>query len=282
MKLVNEVRLPASELSAVVPMFDLAEAKKSFGVDEDGNVIEGGFVDKGGYMGGWYRAGVDVNQEVLDVKKDIEDGKSSLDVDYGMNKLLKEKQIDKHGIKKQAKANLNGTSNDGYSEYNLPITFDDVKKIHGIYEQSGEISVKQFNSEQLKLAQKWAYKFYNDLGVKSPFFASWFGEWRAHQKHVFVDVLKMDRLDGKNPRGQFKNKDTEWVINSSSVGYDETISHSGKDKKSVIAMRNIDKIIENAILFDTEVSHPGRGKSLYIRLLCTSFMRQYPFMARST
>ena len=34
-------------------------------------------------MGGWYRAGVDVNQEVLAVKKDIEDGKSSLDVDYG-------------------------------------------------------------------------------------------------------------------------------------------------------------------------------------------------------
>ena len=104
MKLVNEVRLPASELSAVVPMFDLGEAKKSFGVDGNGDVIEGGFVDKGGYMGGWYRAGVDVNQEVLAVKKDIEDGKSSLDVDYGMNQLLKEKQSDKYGIKKQAKS----------------------------------------------------------------------------------------------------------------------------------------------------------------------------------
>ncbi len=81
----------------------LAEAKKSFGVDEDGNVIEGGFVDKGGYMGGWYRAGVDVNQEVLSVKKDIEDGRSSLNVDYGMNKLIKEKQSDSYGIKKQVK-----------------------------------------------------------------------------------------------------------------------------------------------------------------------------------
>lgn len=81
----------------------------------------------------------------------------------------------------------------------------------------------------------------------------------------------MDRLDGKNPRGQFKNEDTGWIINSSSVGYDETISHSGKDKKSVIAMRNIDKIIKNAVLFDTEVSHPGRGKkSIY-----TAFMHKF-------
>ncbi len=174
-------------------------------------------------------------------------------------------------IKKQAKANSNILSYDGYSEYNLPITFDDVKKIHEIYKQSGEISVKRFNAEQLKLTQKWAYKFYNDIGIKSPFFTAWFGEWRAHQKDVFINVLTMDRLDGKNPRGQFKNEDTGWIINSSSVGYDETISHSGKDKKSVIAMRNIDKIIKNAVLFDTEVSHPGRGKkSIY-----TAFMHKF-------
>lgn len=76
------------------------------------------------------------------------------------------------GIKKQAKKNSNILSDDGYSEYNLPITFDDVKKIHEIFKQNGEISVKRFNSEQLKLTQKWAYKFYNDIGIKSPFFTA--------------------------------------------------------------------------------------------------------------
>lgn len=100
MKLVNEVRLPASKLSAVKPVFNLDAAKKSFGVDNDGNVIKGGFVDKGGYMGGWYRQGVDVNQEVLAVAKDIEMGKSSLDVDYGMSKASKEKVEAKYGIKR--------------------------------------------------------------------------------------------------------------------------------------------------------------------------------------
>lgn len=89
----NDIRYQKKRTTSYAPTF----------YSQMGNVIEGGFVDKGGYMDGWYRAGVDVNQEVLAVKKDIEDGKSSLDVDYGMNKLLKEKQIDKHGIKKQAK-----------------------------------------------------------------------------------------------------------------------------------------------------------------------------------
>ena len=104
MKLVNEVRLPASELSAVVPSFNLDAAKKSFGIDTEGNVIEGGFVDKGGYMGGWYRQGVDVNQEVMAVSEDIKAGKSSLDVDYGMNKAAKEKAEARY--KKQAKKSM--------------------------------------------------------------------------------------------------------------------------------------------------------------------------------
>lgn len=101
MKLVNEVRLPASQLSPVVPKFNLDAAKKSFGIDNDGNVIKGGFVAKGGYMGGWYRQGVDVNQEVMQVSQDIAEGKSSLDVDYGMNKKSKEKVSEHYGIKTQ-------------------------------------------------------------------------------------------------------------------------------------------------------------------------------------
>ena len=116
MKLVNEVRLPASELSPVVPSFNLEAAKRSFGVDNEGNVIKGGFVDKGGYMGGWYRQGVDVNQEVMAVSEDINAGKSSLEVDYGMSKSAKEKVEAKYngkGIKFQKK----GINKDGIEVY---------------------------------------------------------------------------------------------------------------------------------------------------------------------
>lgn len=101
MKLVNEVRLPASKLHPVVPVFDIDAAKRSFGIKEDGSVISGGFVDKGGYMGGWYRQGVDVNQEVMQVSEDIAAGKSSLEVDYGMSKAGKKKVAEKYGEKLQ-------------------------------------------------------------------------------------------------------------------------------------------------------------------------------------
>jgi len=167
-------------------------------------------------------------------------------------------------VDEAARGNVQNYSDE---EYSTPITMRDVETLRSI----GRKSINAFTSEDIKKAQKWAYKFYKELGTKSPFFRAWFGEWRAHDRSNYVDVLKMERQEGKNPRGIYINKDTGWSINSSSVGYDETISHSGKDKKSIIAMQNIDKIIENAILIDTEVSEYGRGKkSVY-----TAFMHKF-------
>lgn len=152
------------------------------------------------------------------------------------------------------------------AEYEKPITSEDVETLRSI----GRKSINNFTSENIAKAQKWAYKFYRELGEKSPFFRAWFGDWRANDTSP-VNISKMERREGKNPRGQFRNNDTGWVINSSSVGYDETISHSGADKKSVRAMQNIDKIIENSILLNTETSEYGRGKkSIY-----TAFMHKF-------
>ena len=100
MKLVNEVRLPASELSPVVPDFDLDAARESFGVDAEGNVIKGGFVDKGGYMGSWYREGVDVEQSVMQVADDIRAGKKSTEVEYGTSIRTKHIQAQRYGVEK--------------------------------------------------------------------------------------------------------------------------------------------------------------------------------------
>ena len=146
----------------------------------------------------------------------------------------------------------------------------DVDAIQAISNKKGEISVNDFSSEDIKSARNWAKKFYSELGNKSPFFRAWFGDWRANDK-TKVSVVYADKKTGKNPRGVFTNKDTGWSINSSSVGYDETVSHSGKDKLSLVAMRSIDEIIKNAILLDTEVSSHGRGKkSIY-----TAFMHKF-------
>lgn len=159
----------------------------------------------------------------------------------------------------------------GYEDYSKPITVEDVEVLRSL----GNKSVNDFTPEDIKITQKWAYKFYMELGEKSPFFRAWFGDWRAFDQDT-TKVIDATPSIGKNPRGKFRNKDTGWEINSSSVGYDETVSHSGKNKKSIIAMQNIDKIIENAILLNTEVSEYGRGKkSVY-----TAFMHKFYALCR--
>lgn len=67
-------------------------------------------------------------------------------------------------------------SSDKFSEYNKPITLDDIKMLRNI----GRKSINEFTTDELEVAQKWAYKFYQQLGTKSPFFRRWFGDWRAY------------------------------------------------------------------------------------------------------
>lgn len=83
MKLVNEVRLPASKLSPVKPTFNFQAALDSFGIDAQGKAIEGGYVDNGGYMGNWFKSGTNVSQEVATVAEDIRQGNTVADVSYG-------------------------------------------------------------------------------------------------------------------------------------------------------------------------------------------------------
>ena len=73
MKLVNETRLSADESSPLKPSYNLEAAQTSFQK----------FVEKGGYEGGWYKDGVDVDAEVKVVADDVIAGKKANEVDYG-------------------------------------------------------------------------------------------------------------------------------------------------------------------------------------------------------
>ena len=239
MKLVNEVRLPASELAAVVPMFDLAEAKKSFGVDEDGNVIEGGFVDKGGYMGGWYRAGVDVNQEVLAVKKDIEDGKSSLDVDYGMNKLLKEKKIDKHGIKKQAKPSKTDPKYldpRTVTEADVVEMLNDVNK--GKYDDGTCIPVRIGTPPMLIY---WAKKRRNDVIDDNPIVMNVFKADKVLNRKGVDEQNRPQKLSVNDMLAVIKKmNDPRYIVYQGENGrYVEVIKHVTADGRSVFSVLEI-------------------------------------------
>lgn len=56
------------------------------------------------------------------------------------------------------------------------INIDDIKILRSINQKS----VNAFNSEDIKKSEKWARKFYKEIGIKSPFFRAWFGDWRAY------------------------------------------------------------------------------------------------------
>ena len=64
-----------------------------------------------------------------------------------------------------------------YSEYDKSITIKYIEVLRSI----GRQYVNEFKSADLKKAQKCAYKFYQQLGEKSPFFRAWFGDWLAYE-----------------------------------------------------------------------------------------------------
>ena len=143
-------------------------------------------------------------------------------------------------------------------EYKKPITQQDVIPLRSI----GRKSVNEFSSEDIQKTKKWAYKFYQELGVKSPFFRAWFGDWRANDtktkvKFVTVNAESIERSDV--PRGTFFNKDTQWSIKSNSDGVGETANKSGKWSDGYHTLSDIDKMLENAVLLDTvAVNSPSK------------------------
>ncbi len=107
MKLVNETRLSADESTPLKPIYNEEAAKASFQK----------FVDKGGYEGGWYKEGVDVDAEAKAVAEDILAGKKANEVDYGRQDIAPEELIAtrktnrKHGQYSLSAAN--GKQDDG-------------------------------------------------------------------------------------------------------------------------------------------------------------------------
>ena len=135
------------------------------------------------------------------------------------------------------------------------ITVSDVEALRSI----GRKSVNDFTSEDIKKAEPFARRYFKELGVKSPFFRAWFGDWRAHDTSK-IKPIHVNMHKSEIERGHFVNEDTGWNIGVSSVGINDTISHSGKEKLSVIAMNNLGDIIRNSVLLDSETSQTGGKK----------------------
>ncbi len=174
------------------------------------------------------------------------------------------------------KSEVDGNAESEYAEYDKPITSEDVEVLRSI----GRKSINDFSAEDTKKSQKWAHKFWQQLGTKSPFFRAWFGDWRAYDKtsiNVIDDVERVDLSDAKDapavlkqmkssddiPSGDFANNDTGFTIQVGQKVINDTLAYASRsynrDKNfmhfldRISALRGIDKIIENAVLLDTQV-----------------------------
>ena len=139
------------------------------------------------------------------------------------------------------------------AEYKKPITHNDILTLRAI----GRKSINEFTSADIDAAGKWAYKFYKEMGVKSPFFRAWFGDWRAYDTKTKIPVVPVNAeaiSRSEVPRGDFNNEDTGWSITSNADGIDETSNKEKKQSDSYHALKDVNALIKNAVLLDTVVA----------------------------
>lgn len=172
------------------------------------------------------------------------------------NKKISDNETEKYSIEYD---NIKYSQREKFIEYNKPITIEDIKLLRNI----GRKSINEFTTDEIEVAQKWAYKLYQQLGTKSPFFRRWFGDWRAY------DNTPVDHVDTlKDNRGKVTNKDTGWIIQTSKKVHKETSNHRAKAEKNAVKyLPYIDDITEKAVLFDSVVSDNDNENSMFFHTL---------------
>ncbi len=148
-------------------------------------------------------------------------------------------------------------SENGYADYDKPITVDDIRLLREITKAHGgeRVSINEFTSEDIQKAQKWAIKFYKELGTNSPFFRAWFGDWRQHDNKSTNICTKIENAKINTKSRNITNGDTKWNINISNDVISESVSNSDKQKPYVLRLLGqIDEVMERAILLDTAIS----------------------------
>lgn len=133
------------------------------------------------------------------------------------------------------------------------ITMEDVTAIQSI----GRKSVNAFSSDEIRTAEPFARRYWRELGVKSPFFRAWFGDWRANDRTP-VQLVRVAGADAPKS-GRAINADTGRPISWGDRLRSETWAHGTKN--ALESIKGIDRIIETAVLLDTETStRRSKGK----------------------
>ena len=111
----------------------------------------------------------------------------------------------------------------------------------------GRKSVNRFSADDIAATERYAKAYYEQMGAKSPFFRSWFGDWRVNDRTPVAVATKAG-----SGRGVQRNEDTGWNINVSGKVFNETKAHLGnKNANAVQYLPYINDIVKKAILLDS-------------------------------
>ncbi len=116
---------------------------------------------------------------------------------------------------------------------------DDVQSI-------GRKSVNDFTSSDIQKTERFAQQYFAEMGVKSPFFRAWFGDWRAY------DTTPVQVANQKgSARGVIQNVDTGWDIQVSGKVFSESQHFAHKNTSAVPYLLYVNDIVEKAVLLDS-------------------------------
>jgi hypothetical protein len=152
----------------------------------------------------------------------------------------------------------NGGERYSRAENNDAITSSDIETLRSI----GRKSVNEFTSLDIQKSARWARKFYKELGIKSPFFRAWFGDWRAADTTpiTYTEVDTLDIADVVMQNGDYTISDTKWTVHAGKTLREETVHYARGKQVSVKALSAVRDILSNAILLDTEISSVSSSK----------------------
>lgn len=142
----------------------------------------------------------------------------------------------------------------------LPMTQVEIQAVQSI----GRKSINAFSSKDIAATERFARAYWREMGVKSPFFRAWFGDWRINDTTP-VQVAKT----AGDARGVQRNDDTGWDINVSAKVFAETKAHSASSNQNASPyLSYINDIVKKAVLLDSfAVDNPKSDNTLLMHSL---------------
>lgn len=150
------------------------------------------------------------------------------------------------------------------------------------------MNLNDYTDGDMDKSEKWTYKFWQQLGKKSPFFRRLYGDWRALDKsrvELFSEIKTIDIKDKKEAvryiednlsngilfRGDKINADTNFKIVIARKVYEDTLTYANREYSRTksfdeylarlsILLKIVD-VVEKSILLDTQTI--GNDKNIY-------------------